>query len=397
MLTAKLALRNITSAGLRTWLSVFILSIGFVAIIFSRGMVTGSFGMVKRNMIDTELGGGQFWYKGYDPFDPLTVRDAHASISPGLAERIADGSAVPILITSGAMFPDGRIQSVLIRGILPEQQVLQLPTHHLGQSDSDVIPAMIGGRMARQTRLSVGDEVTVRWRDVHGTFDALDLRIVHIMNTPNPSVDNGQVWVSLSRLQEMLQMPGEATLVVMNEGLRPPPNGSEERGGVWIHRDLDYLLKEIDAMLRMKRGGNAVMFGIILAMGLLAIFDTQVLAVFRRQKEMGTLMALGMARSHVIRLFTMEGAMHGILALAVGATYGVPLLSLAAIKGIPLPQSLMDNAGFAMGSHMYPVIGVPLWMGTTLVVLAAVTLVSYLPTRKIARLKPTDALRGKRL
>ncbi len=149
-------------------------------------------------------------------------------------------------------------------------------------------------------------------------------------------------------------------------------------------------------MIRMKKGGNTFMFGIILGMGLLAIFDTQVLAIFRRQKEMGTLMALGMARSHVIRLFTMEGAMHGILALGVGAIYGIPLLSLAAIKGIPLPQT-MDNMGFAMGTHMYPVIGVPLCVGTILVVLATVTLVSYLPTRKITHLKPTDALRGTRL
>jgi putative ABC transport system permease protein len=397
MLTIKLALRNIISAGLRTWLSVFILSIGFVAIIFSRGMITGSFGMVKRNMIDTELGGGQFWYKGYEPFDPLTVKDAHAPISPVLAERIADGSAVPILVTSAAMFPEGRIQSVLIKGVLPEQQTLQLPTHHLKQTDSDIIPAMIGSRMAHQSRLNVGDEVTVRWRDVHGTFDALDIRIAHIMKTTNPAVDNGQVWISLPRLQEMLHMPDEATMVVMNKGFTSPPDGGDAGDGIWLYRDLGYLLKEIDAMIRMKKGGNTVMFAIILGMGLLAIFDTQVLAIFRRQKEMGTLMALGMDRGNVIRLFTMEGAMHGILALVVGAIYGIPLLSLAAIKGIPLPQSLFENAGFAMGSHMYPVIGVPLWMGTTLVVLVTVTLVSYLPTRKITHLRPTDALRGRRV
>ncbi len=45
----------------------------------------------------------------------------------------------------------------------------------------------------------------------------------------------------------------------------------------------------------------------VLLMGmLLAIFDTQVLAAFRRRREMGTLMALGMLRSQIIGLFTLE-------------------------------------------------------------------------------------------
>jgi len=49
-------------------------------------------------------------------------------------------------------------------------------------------------------------------------------------------------------------------------------------------------------------------------MALLAVFDTQVLAIFRRRKEMGTLMALGMTRWDIISLFTLEGSLLGILA-----------------------------------------------------------------------------------
>ena len=112
------------------------------------------------------------------------------------------------------------------------------------------------------------------------------------------------------------------------------------------------------------------MYMMLLSMALLAIFDTQVLAVFRRRKEMGTMMALGMPRGKVIGLFTLEGALHGILALVVGAVYGVPLLMFTASKGIPLPKEMMDSTGFAISDILYPVYGMGLVVGTTLLILS---------------------------
>ncbi|MFQ5627925.1 MAG: ABC transporter permease, partial [bacterium] len=124
------------------------------------------------------------------------------------------------------------------------------------------------------------------------------------------------------------------------------------------------------------------------------IFDTQVLAVFRRRKEIGTLIALGMTRTKVIQLFTLEGGLNGVLAALVGAIYGIPLLAYFAIEGWPLPES-MEGFGLAIGRTLYPTYGLALIVGTIVIVLLTVTIVSYFPTRKIAKWKPTDALRGK--
>jgi ABC-type lipoprotein release transport system permease subunit len=55
----------------------------------------------------------------------------------------------------------------------------------------------------------------------------------------------------------------------------------------------------------------------------------------------------------------------------------------------------MDSYGFAIGEKLFPVYSVGLVVATTLLVLAITTIVSFLPTRKIAKLKPTDALRGR--
>lgn len=105
-------------------------------------------------------------------------------------------------------------------------------------------------------------------------------------------------------------------------------------------------------------------------------------------------MALGMTRKQLISLFTFEGALHGFLALIFGALYGMPLLNYFARTGMQLPD-YADDVGLAMGTTLYPSYGLKLYLITTILLLVSVTIVSYLPTRKISRLKPTDALRGK--
>ncbi|GAK60770.1 hypothetical protein U27_00668 [Candidatus Vecturithrix granuli] len=391
MLIPKLAFRNIMGAGLRTWLNVIVLSIAFVAIIWIQGMIEGMNNQAMTALVDSEYGGGQFWHRAYDPYDPFTLDEAHAPLSSTLTELMQKGQATPILAASGAIFPQGRIQSAQLRGIDPDQRILNIPTGVLKTDNPDIIPALIGGRMAEQTRLHIGDDVTVRWRDIHGTFDAADIRIVQIMSTTVQSIDSGQIWLPLENLRDMLAAPNEATLVVLAKDLDAVPADSE----IWIYHGLEDLLKNIIELIKSKSMGSLIMYILLMGMALLAIFDTQVLAVFRRRKEMGTLMALGMPRGQIIGLFTLEGALHGLLALLVGAVYGIPLLIYSAAKGIALPVEMMDSTGFAISDTLYPSYGIQLVIGTTMIVLLTVTIVSFLPTRKIAKLKPTDALRGK--
>jgi ABC-type lipoprotein release transport system permease subunit len=109
---------------------------------------------------------------------------------------------------------------------------------------------------------------------------------------------------------------------------------------------------------------------------------------------MGTLMALGMTRAKIIELFTLEGALHGVLAAVVAAIYGIPLLGYFAKLGWQLPGAT-DTVGFAIGERLFPTYSAALVAGTTMLVLLVTVIVSFLPTRRIADLKPTDALRGR--
>jgi len=389
MLIPRLALRNLLGAGLRTWLNVFVLSLSFVTIIFLQGMYSGMLRQVSDATVDAEFGGGQYWQANYDPFDPLSLQDAHAVIPDSLNNLIEKRKATPVLIVQGTLYPDGRVMPVLLKGIDPNQSFLNFPSKSLAV-DNEELPVLIGERMVKSTNLRKGDSVTIQWRDANGTFDARDGRIVEVMSTIVPTIDAGQMWIPLQKLQEMMLMEKEATIVVIAEDLEVSDNVAG-----WSFKDIDFLLTDIKQVVKMRTIGSSFIYVFLLFLAMLAIFNTQVLSIFRRRKEMGTLMALGVTRLQLIRLFTLEGALNGVLAATIAAVYGIPLLVQLARNGIGLPGDFMDQAGWAIGSRLFPSYGAALVLGTTLLVLIVTTVVSYLPTRKIAKLKPTDALKGK--
>jgi len=389
MIIPKLAFRNMLGAGAKTWLNAVVLSMAFVAIIWGQGLYIGMDAEVSRAMIEAEYGGGQYWVEGYDPFDPFTIQDAHRPLTGPMRALVEKGQATPFLIVQGTIYPGGRIVPVLLKGIDPGQKLLSIPSSVLKAADNE-LPALIGARMSATSGLKKGDTVTARWRDAKGTFDAKDLQIVEVMRTTVQSIDSGLIWLPLQTLQEMAGISSEATIVVTEKNYGPavPIPG-------WTFKNLNYLLDDIKSVVQAKTIGSSILYSILLFLAMLAIFNTQLLSIWRRRKEIGTMMALGFSRGKVIRLFTLEGALNGVLAALVGAVYGIPLLAYTATHGLGLPADQIDSFGIAISEKLYPTYSGALVVGTTILVFAITTIVSFMPTRKIAKLKPTDALRGK--
>lgn len=387
MLSLKLAFKNLIGAGLKTWLNVLVLSISFVIIIFFNGMMDGWDKQAQTDTIAWEIGQGQLWEKDYDPYDPYALIDAHAPIPSDLKSQITAKEVLPVLIVQASIYPQGRMQNIQLKSIPADQEILELPTQAL-KTEALNTPAIIGKRMAEATKLKVGDQVLLRWRDKNGTFDAREISIVEVFNANVPSIDNGQVWVSQASLAEMTGLQNEATLLVTGKNYEPIKDAN------WVFKDHDFLLADLAAIIQSKKGSASIMYLMLLGIALLAIFDTQVFSIFRRQKEIGTYIALGMTRSQVVKLFTIEGGAHSLLAALLGAVYGIPLFFYLTKVGIPIPES-SQNAGVPMSSEIIPTYGAGLIFGTLLLVVVAATIVSYMPARKIARMNPTEALKGK--
>jgi len=281
-LAIRLAWRNLIGAGLRTWLTVIVLSFSFVVIIWMKGIMTGWDHQAKTDMTNWEIGGGQYWHSTYDPFDPFTLAESHAPIPDLIKTEIAKGDAESLLVTQGTIFPQGRMQSIVIKGIDPGQHILMLPTHKLDTA-IDAVPAIIGSLMAKNSKLAKGDYVTIRWRDVNGTFDATEILIADIFETSVSTADVSQVYIPLEKLQSMMLLPGEATILTFRDGEAARPDLEN-----WTLKTKKELTASVDQIIQAKSAGQSVLFAVLLLLAMLAIFDSQILSIFRRQKEIGT-------------------------------------------------------------------------------------------------------------
>ncbi len=380
-LAFQLAYKNLIGAGLRTWLNVGVLAFCFIIIVFFNGIYSGWNNQAKSDSIKWEYGFGELRHPEFNPLDPFSIADGHGEVP-----KVND--AVPIFLQQASIFPDNRMISILLKGIPVDQQLLEIPSYKL-ENNSDELQGLIGMKMAKAAGLEEGDEVIIRWRDSNGAFDARPIKIAHIFDTSVPTVDAGQVWISLEKLQELTGYDNHASYLVAEKGFTPE---SDNSGWTWV--SLQELLQSITDLINSKRAGGAFMYIFLLGIALLALFDTQVLAIFRRQREIGTYIALGMTRWQVLKIFTIEGAMYSLFASIIGTVIGFPLMYFLNHYGIPMPMG-DQNLGVAMTDRMYPSYGLALFIGTILLLVVSATLVSFLPSRKIVHMDPVDALKGK--
>ena len=384
-----LAMKNLIGAGMRTWLNVFVTAISFFMIIFISGMYDGMRSHAKQVTIDTEVAGGAYWHPEYDPLDPFSYEDAHGIPPKEINDLIKNKNAFSILVSQASIYPNGRMMPVVIKGIEPEQSIINLPTQSLLKEADGLIPVLIGSGMANYTKLKVGDAFAIRWLDANRTYDADEGVIVYIMETENFKVDMGTIWIPLEQAQTMLDMKNEATYVTFSKNI------SKVQGkGNWIYRDVDYLMRDMEAMIEADEPNARIMYAILLSLAGMGIFNSQILSIFRRRKEIGTLMAMGMTRSRVVGLFTLEGGMNAFFSLIMVLVLGGPVFIYFALYGIPLPIDY-NEMGLIMAKKLFPVYTMGLFISTTLFISFVVLVLSYMPSRRIAKMKPTDALRGK--
>ena len=385
----KIALKNLLGARLRTFLNVLVTAFSFFLILFMSAMYDGMLQHAKQVTMDTEIAGGAYWHPEYDPLDPMTFEDAHSVPPSAIQALIDENKAFPVLVSQASIYPGGRIMPTIMKGIPPAQRIVNMPTDALLGHEDIAIPVLIGKGMASESKLEVGDAFTIRWLDTDLTYDADEGTVVHIMDTENFKLDMGHIWIPLDKVQSMLAMEGEATYVTYGKGVQPVQDK-----GDWIPRDINYLVQDMEAIIEADKPGAQIIYLILLAMAAMGIFNAQVLSIFRRGREIGTLMAIGMTRPRVVGLFTLEGGLNALLSAAVTLIVFGPILWYFGAYGIPLPIDYSEM-GLIIAKRLIPVYTIGLVVSTTILVSIIVLIVSYIPSRRIAKMKPTDALRGK--
>jgi len=386
----KLALRNIIGYGYRSLINIFIIAIVITAMIWTQAMYYSWIHVAETEARDWEIGKGMLFHHNYDKYDAFSWDKSSAVLPEFLDTEIRQQQAVPILIAPANIYHQGRMNAAIVKGIPHDQSLLKIPTSQLSPTVDGTISAVMGRSMAKTCGLTVGDVFTLRLKEASGSFNAVELKLTAIMNSPVPSVDAGKVWIDIAALQELRGLPNHVSMIVLDDAELLQKTSPE-----WVAMPTSVLLADLYKMLETEKGQQSIMFALLLFLGMIAIFDTQILALFKRRKEIGTLSALGMTKSSIIMLFTLEGILYMLFASLMTGSLGLPIFWYYARYGYKMPDGFEDMGMIGMSDAIRFQYPPHIIINTLVIVFAGTALVSWIPTLRIAKMNPTDALRGK--
>ncbi|MFT4577887.1 MAG: putative ABC transport system permease protein [Nitrospinales bacterium] len=382
-----IARKNFYRQGMRAFLNVLVTALSIISLIFMLSLLNGFQAQATRNLVATDVGGGHYRAPGFDILSPTEWEDHTLKPAESLL-RLADEDKAEVLIQQGQLYPNRRLYPVQIRGISMKQSLLNLPLDNLkkyGEQIEDVIPGVVGVKMARKAHLKKGDTLTLKWRDRSGAVDAQDILIVDVGDMVNPRVDDGVVWLRLDHLRSMTDRQGEVSWVAVRDYIGPI-EGFEFQA-------VEALMADLLALLKQDRMNSKILWTILMILVCTSVFNTQILNIFKRQKEIGTLMALGMEPMRIVRIFTLEGALAAIWALIVAALLGVPFFIW--FQGVGFDVTHLSEASFPIRETIYPDYQPKEIFYSLLIVVFLVVMAAWIPVKKIIRLDPTQALRGR--
>jgi ABC-type lipoprotein release transport system permease subunit len=382
-----IAKKNFSRQGLRASLNVLVTALSIIALIFMLSLLNGFQAQATRNVINTDIGGGHYRAPGFDILSPSKWEDYTVKV-PDTLLRLHNKDKAEVLVVQGQLYPNRRLYPVQIRGISMEQSLLQLPLDNLktfSANFDDLIPVVVGAKMAKKAHLHKGDTLTLKWRDRSGAVDAKDIIIIDVGDILNPRVDEGVVWLRLDHLRLMTDRKNEVSWVAVKHyiGLI-----SE-----FEFQPVEFLMSDLLALWRQDRMNSKILWAILMTLVCISVFNTQMLNIFKRQKEIGTLMALGMDSQRIVRIFTLEGCLAAIWAVVVALLLGLPFFIW--FQGVGFDVSHLSESTLPIRETIYPDYQLMEIIYSLIIVFILIVASSWFPVKKITRLDPTMALRGR--
>ena len=382
-----IAKKNFSRQGLRASLNVLVTALSIIALIFMLSLLNGFQAQATRNVINTDIGGGHYRAPGFDILSPSKWEDYTLQV-PDTLLRLHNKDKAEVLVVQGQLYPNRRLYPVQIRGISMDQSLLQLPLDNLktfSANFDDLIPVVVGAKMAKKAHLHKGDTLTLKWRDRSGAVDAKDIIIVDVGDILNPRVDEGVVWLRLDHLRLMTDRKNEVSWVAVKNyiGLI-----SE-----FEFQPVEFLMSDLLALWRQDRMNSKILWAILMTLVCISVFNTQMLNIFKRQKEIGTLMALGMDSKRIVQIFTLEGCLAAIWALVVALILGLPFFIW--FQGVGFDVSHLSESTLPIRETIYPNYQPMEIIYSLIIVFILIVASSWFPVKKITRLDPTMALRGR--
>ena len=409
--TFKLALRGLLRNRRRSLVTLLAIALGFSAIALFAGYTHNVYGGLARQSIHDEMIGhltvskrGMRTEGKLDPERYLLTQAEVDAISQLLRDEPHVKLVAPRLALSG-LLSNGRASTIFIaEGVDPRAMAL------LQQSEADdaVVPKIkkqldparpevveLSEGLADMLHLASGGQGAMLVNSLSGQANALDVTVGHTFNTGNARSNDKFAFLTLDLTRTLLDAEGRADRLtvllddvsqtkMLRDHLLTNLNGAGYAVEIQTWQELSDFYNQVHGMFDMIFGFIA---SIVLTVVVMSVANSMGMTVVERTREIGTLRAIGLKRSGVVRLFTTES----MLLTLIGCLLGL-LITLTVRWGINLA-----NISYIPPNSVAPVpLLVDMDIGRvsfTFILMSVVgTLAAYMPARRAARKDIIDAL-----
>lgn len=406
-LTLSLAWRNLWRHKRRTWLTVVAMIFSNVLLVFMISIQFGSYQMMIDNTLAAFSGHVQIQHVGYN--ENPKIRNSIPTILP-LSEQlrsvlpkahIAARASVFALVSS-----EKRSLGIQIIGVQPafEARVSTLPGllqegRFLKEMNADEI--VIGSTLARNLKVSLGDELTLLGSGRDGSFAAGVVIISGIFASGSNDLDRSLAEVPLGYFQETFSMRDQGhTIVIAVDGLdqvaatlsvaREQINGQSQL----VALDWNQLQPGLRQAIQADLTSAWFMYGILITLVAFSVLNTQLMSVLERTREFGVITALGVKPRKLASLVMLEAVLMALIGLVIGLALGWMLAYYLSINGFSYPGMEQMGEKFNLPGVIYPSVSLlSMLLGPGLVFLFCI-LASIYPSLRLFRLQPVEAMRA---
>lgn len=321
-------------------------------------------------------------------------------------KRIIDSTR--FLSLEAVLADKGQVQGVMMQGLDGEKDtpVLNLlPRVIEGQfdlkGDGETASAMLGKELAKKMQLKVGDKFKVVIPisdDLNPTVfkrRVATLKLSGILDLGKIEFDERVVVTNLKVLQELAQIGDRYHGLILK--LTDPEQSREVglaisesmKGPYWVQdwRDINgNLLQSIEIE-------RAVIFLVVLIIVIAAAFNVSsslFISVVRRYREISILKTMGFSARRIVKIFSLQGVMIGILGLVGGSAFGYILCLMVPVliqKFHLLPASVYHLNSIEVVVRGFDMFAIVI---ATLIISFVATLA---PAYRGSKLQPVEGLR----
>lgn len=400
----KLAWRNIWRNRRRSLITIGSI---FFAILFSNLMQSMQYGMWEKALSTVTSLTGHLQVQAKDFWDEQILDNA-MEVPPALAEELLQHENVAAItprMQYGALAAHGKqTKFVGVFGIQPEDEESiigfeqKLDTGRLLLNDDQGI--LVGRGLARYFDISIGDTLSLIGMGYQGQSANANFIISGIIKYGTDAMSSSFLVMPYQKAQDHFGAPNMATsLNVYLENpkrLNQTKRALESKTDTAVHRLMTW--KEMNPQLvqafQADTGGNVVFLVILYLIIGFGMFGTIIMMTAERQYEFGVLVGIGMRRTKLVLITTIETIILSLLGVLVGSIGSFPIMYYFNQNPIPLSGTMADTmAEFGFEAVIVGSIDPAIMIYNGLVILLIVALIIVYPAAVIGRLKPVKAMR----